>query len=223
MIPVITIDGPAGSGKGTVAKLVAQRLDFHYLDSGALYRLTALACKKSDIDFADIPKVGQLALQLKVKFVQQQIFLGQEEVSVELRTEEIGKKASLIATYPAVREALLLVQREFRQMPGLVTDGRDMGTVIFPDALLKVFLSARVEVRAERRYQQLTATGLIRKEQTGIFDEILADLRFRDAQDQNRAIAPLRPDSEAKYIDTSDMSIEKVVDQILQWYRVCLT
>lgn len=223
MIPVIAIDGPAGSGKGTVAKLVAQRLGFHYLDSGALYRLTALACRKKGVNISDKQQVSEVALSLNVKFSHEEIFLDQQEVSTELRTEEIGKIASVIAAYPSVREALLLLQRGFRKMPGLVTDGRDMGTVIFPDALLKVFLNAQVEVRAGRRYKQLIASGLIEKEQTGIFNEILADLSLRDKQDQNRAIAPLKQDSEAKYIDTSDMAIEEVVEQILQWYRVCVT
>jgi cytidylate kinase len=219
MIPVIAIDGPSASGKGTLAQQVATQLGFHYLDSGALYRVTVLACLRQGVDLSDELKVSVVASHLQVAFTADKVFLEGIDVSSELRTEEAGKMASTIATYPSVRAALLARQRAFAQAPGLVAEGRDMGSVVFPDAKLKVFLTAPAEVRAERRYKQLISKGLIEETQTGIFENILADLQLRDAQDQHRVAAPLKQQADAKRLDTSTMGIEEAIQQILRWYR----
>jgi 3-phosphoshikimate 1-carboxyvinyltransferase/cytidylate kinase len=219
MIPVIAIDGPSASGKGTIAQQVATQLGFHYLDSGALYRVTVLACLRQGVDLSDELKVSVVASHLHVQFTEGNVLLDGMDVSSELRTEEAGKMASTIATYPSVRAALLERQRAFQQEPGLVAEGRDMGSVVFPNATLKVFLTARTEVRAERRYKQLISKGLIESTQNGIFENILADLTLRDEQDQRRVAAPLKQQADAKLLDTSEIGIEAAIQQILRWYR----
>lgn len=210
-VPVITIDGPTASGKGTVAQQVAYRLGFHLLDSGALYRLVALsagATEKSEDSLA------MLAQSLPCRFSDQKVFLSGQDVTHAIRQEAVGKEASKIAALPAVREALLDRQLRFRQQPGLVADGRDMGTVIFPDADLKVFMTASVEVRAERRYKQLIEKGF-----PANMPDLLKDLRERDERDTQRAVAPLVPAEDARVLDTSDISVDQVVAQVMEWYR----
>ena len=213
-IPVITIDGPTASGKGTVASRVAETLGFAFLDSGALYRLTALAALEAGVDLADEPVVAKLAAGLQVVFQGERILLAGREVSDAIRAEQVGVSASKIATLPAVRSALVDLQHSFRQAPGLVADGRDMGTVIFPDAGLKVFLTASVEARADRRYKQLIGKGF-----SANMADLLQDLRERDARDTQRAVAPLKPAEGAHLLETSDMSIDQAVAQVLAWYR----
>lgn len=214
---MITIDGPAASGKGTVAKKVADRLEFHYLDSGALYRVTALAALNQGVDMYDAQAVSRVAQNLEIQFLDEKVLLAQQDVSSIVRTEKIGGFASIIAVFPAVRTALLNRQRAFQKRPGLVTDGRDMGSVVFPNANLKIFLTASAQVRAERRYKQLISNNLIDEAQSGIFPGILSDLQKRDEQDRNRAEAPLVLQVDAKLLDTSNMSIEDTVEQILLW------
>ena len=187
LTPVITIDGPTASGKGTVAALVAQQLGWCVLDSGALYRLTALACVRQNIDTNDERAVAQQARQLNVMFENGRCLFNDEDVSDLLRTEEIGLIASKIAAYPAVRDALLALQRDFRQGAGLVADGRDMGTVVFPEAPLKIFLVADVQSRAQRRYKQLIDKGI-----SANLSDLLADLQLRDLRDTTRKAAPLK-------------------------------
>jgi cytidylate kinase len=214
-IPVITIDGPSASGKGTVSRLLAQRLGWHMLDSGALYRLVAYAAQKHDIALDDVPTLATLAANLEVNFLTDpehpdtRIMLEGEDVSTTIRTEVVGNAASLVAAINEVREALLGRQRAFRQLPGLVADGRDMGTVVFPEAQLKVFLTASAEERAKRRYNQLKEKG-IGANLADLFDEIAE----RDRRDSERAAAPLIPAPDAVSLDTTDMSIDQVVDQI---------
>jgi cytidylate kinase len=212
-IPVITIDGPTASGKGTVAHRVADRLGFHYLDSGALYRLTALSALRHATPLNDEHALAKLAAGLPCSFAGEHVYLGQEDVSHAIRAEEVGNTASRIAALPAVRHALVKLQLGFRKPPGLVADGRDMGTVIFPNAQLKVFLTASVEARAERRYKQLIGKGFAAN-----MAGLLQDLTERDARDANRAIAPLKPAEGAYLLDTSDMNADEAVEQVLQWY-----
>lgn len=212
-IPVITIDGPTASGKGTVAQRVATHLGFHYLDSGALYRLVALSALRHEVPLNDEHGLAKLAEKLPCKFVGDQVWLANENVTLAIRAEEVGNTASKIAALPAVRHALVGLQLGFRITPGLVADGRDMGTVIFPRATLKVFLTASVEVRAERRYKQLIGKGF-----PANMDDLLADLRERDARDSSRAVAPLKPAEGAYLLDTSDMSVDQAVEQVLDWY-----
>ena len=211
---VITIDGPTASGKGTVAARVAEALGFALLDSGALYRLTALAANQSGTSLTDEAALAALAVGLDVRFAGEQILLGGKDVTDLIRAEQIGVAASKIAALPAVRAALIERQHAFLKTPGLVADGRDMGTVIFPQARLKVFLTASVEARADRRYKQLIGKGF----PANIFD-LLQDLRERDARDTNRAVAPLKPAEGAHVLDTSSMTIETAVAQVLAWYR----
>ena len=213
-IPVITIDGPTASGKGTVASRVAETLGFAFLDSGALYRLTALSALEAGVALTDEPAVAQLAAGLQVLFQGERILLSGREVSDAIRAEQVGVAASKIATLPAVRSALVELQHSFRKPPGLVADGRDMGTVIFPDARLKVFLTASVEARADRRYKQLIGKGF-----SANMADLMQDLRERDARDTQRAIAPLKPAEGAHLLETSDMSIDQAVAQVLAWYR----
>lgn len=211
---VITIDGPTASGKGTVAARVAEALGFALLDSGALYRLTALAAHQSGTSLTDEAALAALAVGLDVRFAGEQILLGGKDVTDLIRAEQIGVAASKIAALPAVRAALIERQHAFLKTPGLVADGRDMGTVIFPQARLKVFLTASVEARADRRYKQLIGKGF----PANMLD-LLQDLRERDARDTNRAVAPLKPAEGAHVLDTSSMTIETAVAQVLAWYR----
>ena len=212
-IPVITIDGPTASGKGTVAHRVADKLGFHYLDSGALYRLTALSALRRDTDLADEHALAKLAEHLQCSFQGEHILLGHEDVSDAIRAEVVGNTASRIATFPAVRHALVGLQLSFRKAPGVVADGRDMGSVIFPHAPLKVFLTASVAARAERRYKQLIGKGISAK-----MEDLLMDLQARDDRDTNRAIAPLVPAAGAHVLETSNMTADEAVAQVLQWY-----
>lgn len=211
-VPVIAIDGPSASGKGTVTQRVAEALGWHYLDSGALYRLTALAARKAGVDWLDEPAVAKLAAQLPVRFEGGQTYLSDEVVDDQFRTEEMGIGASTVGALPAVREALLLRQRAFRQAPGLVADGRDMGSVVFPDATTKVFLTACATIRAERRYKQLIEKGFSAK-----LSDILQDLEDRDARDTARPVAPLRQEADARLLETSALTIEQAVAQVLDW------
>ncbi|MCS0583918.1 (d)CMP kinase [Massilia pinisoli] len=212
-IPVITIDGPTASGKGTVAHKVADRLGFHLLDSGALYRLTALSALRRGTDLRDEHALAKVAEHLTIRFHGGHVYLGTEEVSNAIREEEVGNTASKIAALPGVRQALYGLQLSFRQTPGLVADGRDMGTVIFPSAQLKVFLTASVEARAQRRYKQLIGKGF-----SANMDDLLADLQSRDARDTQRAVAPLMPAEGARILDTSQMTADEAVEQVLAWY-----
>jgi cytidylate kinase len=212
-IPVITIDGPTASGKGTVAHKVADRLGFHLLDSGALYRLAALSALRRDTDMRDEHALAKVAEHLNVRFNGGHIYLGTEEVSNAIRAEDVGNTASKIAALPGVRQALYGLQLSFRETPGLVADGRDMGTVIFPGAKLKVFLTASVEARAQRRYKQLIDKGF-----SANMDDLLADLQARDARDTQRAVAPLVPAEGAHILDTSQMTADQAVEQVLAWY-----
>jgi len=211
---VIAIDGPSASGKGTVAKRVAEALGFYYLESGALYRLVALASLRAKIPADDGSAAAQLAKALQVEFRNEQILLSGQDVTEDLREEACGVRASEVARLPAVRIALLERQRRFRQPPGLVADGRDMGTVVFPDAKLKVFLTASVEERARRRHKQLIDKGIHANLAT-----LSRDLAERDARDATRAAAPLAAARDAVQLDTSDLAIEEVVARILGWYR----
>ncbi len=213
-IPVVAIDGPSASGKGTVAEQVAAGLGFHYLDSGALYRLVALAALRRGVAPDDETAVAAIARSLDVAFVHGQTLLEGEDVAIAIRTEEVSAAASRIAALPAVREALLDRQRGFRRMPGLVAEGRDMGSVVFPDAGLKVFLTASAEVRAERRLKQLIEKGIAAN-----MDSLLRDLRKRDARDAARSVAPLRQAADAVALDTTGMSIESAVQAVLEHAR----
>ncbi|HBI71130.1 MAG TPA: (d)CMP kinase [Massilia sp.] len=211
-IPVITIDGPTASGKGTVAARVADRLGYHLLDSGALYRLTALSAMRAGVALDDEHTVAKLGAELPATFSNGDIFLAGEEVGAAIRAEEVGNSASKIAALPAVRQALYGLQLGFRKAPGLVADGRDMGTVIFPNARLKVFLTASVEARAERRYKQLIGKGI-----SANMEGLLADLQARDERDTHRSVAPLVPAEGAYILDTSDMTVDEAVEQVLHW------
>lgn len=215
-IPVITIDGPSASGKGTIAQLVARKLAFHYLDSGALYRLVALSAIQSNVDNTNESALAEIALNLNVRFHDSSLQLNGEDVTNSIRTEECGNLASIIASQLKVRAALLQRQRAFRQPPGLVTDGRDMGTVVFPDATLKIFLTASAEERAQRRYKQLIEKGINANIQT-----LLQDIYARDARDSTRDISPLKQGEDTKLLDTTSLSIEEVVNEVLRLYNAC--
>jgi cytidylate kinase len=212
-IPVIAIDGPTASGKGTVAHKVADRLGFHLLDSGALYRLTALSAMRRGTDLSDEHALAKVAEHLPVTFAGGDILLANEKVGQAIRAEEVGNLASKIAALPSVRQALFGLQLGFRKAPGLVADGRDMGTVIFPGAKLKVFLTASVAARAERRYKQLIDKGF-----SASMDDLLADLQARDDRDTNRAVAPLVPAEGAHLLDTSNMTADEAVEEVMKWY-----
>lgn len=212
-VPVITIDGPTASGKGTVASRVADRLGFHLLDSGALYRLTALQALRGALPLSDEAGIAKLAQLLPARFRDDVIYLADEDVSHAIRAEEVGNMASKIAALPGVRQALFDLQLGFRQAPGLVADGRDMGTVIFPTAKLKVFLTASAEARAQRRYKQLIDKGF-----SANMNDLLADLRARDERDTGRAVAPLVAAADAHILDTSAMGVDQAVEQVLTWY-----
>jgi cytidylate kinase len=214
VIPVITIDGPTASGKGTVASRVAERLGFHYLDSGALYRLVALRALDEGIDPDDPDTTARVAADLAPRFAQGRIRLGERDVTEAIRAEAVGRGASRVAVHAGVRQALVDLQRGFRRTPGLVADGRDMGTVIFPDAALKVFLTATAEQRAERRYKQLIENGF-----SANLITLLQDLRERDARDIERAAAPLTPAADALPVDSSRLRVADVVDLVLNWWQ----
>ena len=213
--PVIALDGPSGSGKGTVGQLLAQRLDWHFLDSGALYRALGVAANRAEVDLGDKAALARLAMAMDIRFLPRSggdvvdVRLNGEEAGDRLRTEESGRRASILAAIPEVRLALLQKQHSFRQPPGLVADGRDMGSVVFPDAILKVYLTATPEVRAERRYKQLKDKG---------FDvnlrRLLDEIRERDARDTRREASPLKPASDACILDTSQLDISGVVERV---------
>lgn len=213
--PVIAIDGPTASGKGTVAALVANRLGYHYLDSGAIYRVLAVAVSRTGLDpdvHADLQRIIPTAANLPVQFQGERVLLEGVDVSDAIRTEESGVMASRLAVVPEVRAGLLQRQRDFRQNPGLVADGRDMGSVVFPDSVLKVFLTASAQVRAERRVKQLAGRG-----QNADFQSIFNDLMARDKRDSERAVAPLKPCDDALVLDCSNMPIDQVVATIHNW------
>lgn len=210
--PVIAIDGPSASGKGTIAQRVAGILDFQYLESGALYRLVALISLRDQV--LDEGRLADTAAKMQITFWKDKIILGNEEVTDFVRSEDCANRASEVARMPSVRQALLTRQRGFRQPPGLVADGRDMGTVVFPDAELKVFLTASPEVRAERRYKQLIDKGI-----PANLRSLSRDLEERDARDRNRSVAPLVPAPDSQVLDSSALSIDEVAQRIVGWYR----
>ena len=214
MQKVIAIDGPSASGKGTVAARVAQELGWAYLDSGALYRLAALYSQRQGASWSDEAALAELAAALPVRFAGGTVFLADEDVGSAIRSEEIGMGASAVAALPAVRSALLQRQRDFLTEQGLVADGRDMGSVVFPQAQLKIFLTAAAEVRACRRAKQLglPCEGLE-------YQRIVADIQARDLADSRRTSAPLRQEPDAKLLDTSDLGIDETVKKVLDWYR----
>jgi 3-phosphoshikimate 1-carboxyvinyltransferase len=213
-VPVLTVDGPTASGKGTLAAELADRLGYHLLDSGALYRATALAAQDVGISLEDGPALAVLAATLELRFTGHQVFLGGRDITHPLRLESTGGMASRVSIHPEVRQALHALQLSFRRAPGLVADGRDMGTVVFPDAQLKVFLTASADARAERRYKQLISKG-----NSANIDSLRADLQMRDERDKNRAVAPLKPAEDAMLLDNSSLSVESSVDQVLGWWR----
>jgi CMP/dCMP kinase len=223
VIPVITIDGPSGSGKGTIARRASAALGWHLLDSGALYRLVGLAAFKAGVPSTDKERCGQIAANLDVRFGaddqgRERIWLAGQEVSAEIRTEQGGERASQVAVIPEVRAALFDRQRRFAEAPGLVADGRDMGTVIFPDAPLKIYLTASPEERAKRRYKQLNP--LLKVDNEGgslaaLLQQVAREIAERDERDANRAIAPLKPAADAVTIDSTSMPIDAVVERVL--------
>lgn len=213
-VPVVAIDGPAASGKGTVAARVAATLGFAYLDSGALYRLVALKAALDSIPVGDVPALATVASQLDVRFDAGEVWLDGDIVTDAIRAERISSDASRVAAHGPVRQALLARQRAFRRSPGLVAEGRDMGTVVFPDARLKVFLTASAEVRAERRHKQLIGKGL-----DASIQALLQEIRERDERDSSRSAAPLKPAVDAEMLDTTSLDIEQSVDFVLRLWR----
>lgn len=214
MIPVVTIDGPSGAGKGTICRLVSQHTGYSLLDSGALYRLAAVASLNANIDLDDESAVAKVAEKLNIQFVAEanstRVMLDGVDVSSDIRTERAGMAASQVAAYPRVREALLQCQKDFCKAPGLVADGRDMGTVVFPDAAVKIFLTASAEERATRRIKQLQEAG-----ESPDYEKILADIQARDDKDSNRASAPLKPADDALILDSTTMDIDMVLRAVL--------
>jgi len=210
--PVIAIDGPSASGKGTVAAQVAQRLGWHCLDSGSLYRVVAVAAQRDGIALDDETSLSALATELPAAFEAGRVLLGTEDVTDAIRSEAASSGASRVAVLPGVRAGLLARQRAYRQPPGLVAEGRDMGSVVFPDAPLKIFLTASVESRAERRYKQLKVKGL-----PATLADLLQDLRDRDARDSGRTVAPLQKCADALLLDTTDMTIDESVERVVKW------
>jgi 3-phosphoshikimate 1-carboxyvinyltransferase len=215
-IPVICVDGPTASGKGTLASQLAHKLGYHYLDSGALYRITALAAVRAglELDLAHEHSIGKMAESLPVRFTGSRVLLGELDVTDAIRTEQAGMNASRVSALPAVRTALVALQHSFRRLPGLVADGRDMGTVIFPDAPMKVYLTASAARRAERRHNQLISKGI-----STTIDSLRQDLEARDARDSSRKVAPLKPAEDALLLDNSSQSVEESVAQVLQWWE----
>ena len=213
-IPVIAIDGPSASGKGTVALAVAAALGFHYLNSGALYRAVALAALEAPAGLDDVPGIVEIARRIRAQFIGEKVLVDGRDVSDAIQGEAAGAAASRIAAQPAVREALLGCQREFRQAPGLVADGRDMGSVVFPDATLKVFLTASAEVRAARRHKQLMEKGM-----HASIDVLFRDLLARDVRDTARAVAPLQRCADAMLLDTTGMPVSEAVRRVLAQYQ----
>lgn len=213
---VITVDGPSGAGKGTLCHALADKLGFDFLDSGAIYRILALAAVKKGVSLDDEAKLAELGRHLNVQFVPEngeiQVILDGENVGDQIRTAEAGQNASKVAVYPLVREALLQRQRDFSTEKGLIADGRDMGTVVFPEAQIKLFLDASAEERAKRRVKQLQEKGF-----NANFDEILAEIKERDYRDRNRAVAPLVPAKNALLLDSTQLSIDEVIEQALQY------
>ncbi|WP_421334605.1 (d)CMP kinase [Aeromonas veronii] len=216
MAPVMTIDGPSGAGKGTLCQLLAEKLGWHLLDSGAIYRVLSLAALHHDVELDSEASLVPLAANLDVQFQVEgdlvKVILEGEDVSRTIRTEEVGNAASKIAAFPRVREALLRRQRAFRQAPGLIADGRDMGTVVFPEAEVKIFLDASAEERAQRRYKQLQDKGFDVN-----FERLLTEIRERDDRDRNRATAPLKPAEDALVVDSTAMTIDEVLATVLAY------
>jgi cytidylate kinase len=212
--PIITIDGPSGSGKGTIGQMIARHLQWHYLDSGAIYRVLTLAALQTNTPILDEATLATMALSLKVRFIDDathhNIFLNDIDVTEDIRDEKVSRNTSVLAAYPSVRSNLLARQRAFATEPGLVTDGRDMGTVVFPQASLKFFLLASAQERAQRRYKQLQRLGIPAK-----LDDIVADLEARDLRDQTRSVAPLKPATDAHVLDTTGLSIDDVFQHVM--------
>lgn len=209
-VPVLTIDGPSGSGKGTIAALVAERLGWALLDSGALYRIVAAVALEAEIDLADAETLAEMASKLEIRFEGDRVLVDGRDMADVIRTEPVSRAASQVAALAPVREAILDLQRSMRRPPGLVADGRDMGTVVFTDAPLKIFLDASAQIRAERRYNQLKNKGLDVN-----FRALLANLEERDARDRERAVSPLVPAPDALIIDSTDLTIEEVLERVL--------
>ncbi len=213
-MPIVTIDGPSGSGKGTIAELLAQRLGWHCLDSGALYRLVGLAAAQAGVGLDDEEKLAELARTLSVEFRSGRVLLAGEDVTTRIRTEEAGNAASRVAVLPGVRAALLDWQRGCAREPGLVADGRDMGSVVFPDAQVKIFLTASPEERARRRYNQLKEKGLDVN-----LTALIAEIRERDERDRNRSVAPLQAPAAALEVESTALSIEEVLERVVEQVR----
>ncbi|MGX2947215.1 (d)CMP kinase [Frederiksenia canicola] len=218
MAVVITVDGPSGAGKGTLCHAIAEKLNFDFLDSGAIYRILALAALKKGIDLTDENKLAELGRHLNVQFIPENgeinVILDGKNVRDQIRTAEAGQNASKIAVYPKVREALLQRQRDFSSEKGLVADGRDMGTIVFPNAQIKFFLEASPEERTKRRVKQLQEKGF-----NANFDEILAEIKERDFRDRNREVAPLVPAPDAKLLDSTNLSVDQVIEQALAYIK----
>ena len=212
-VRIITIDGPTASGKGTIASEVARKLGFHYLDSGALFRLAALSCLTQKVDLTDEAACSGVTRQMRPCFKDGKVFLGDKDVTDAIREEAVGLAASRVATMASVRTAILDLERDFCRAPGLVADGRDMGTVVFPNACLKVFLTAGAQVRAQRRYKQLIQRGI-----SANLADLARDLQERDKRDRERAVSPTRPAPDARLLDSSDQTIEQTVRCVLDWY-----